>query len=75
MIMYTFFENEDLSGKTLIPFSTHEGSGLADFDRKLSDTVKDSTILKGFSVRGYDAQNKQDSVREEVKNWLASLDY
>ena len=75
MIMYTFFENEDLSGKTLIPFSTHEGSGLAGFDRKLSDTVKDSTILKGFSVRGYDAQNKQDSVREEVKDWLASLVY
>ena len=31
MIMYTFFENnaEGLSGKTLIPFSTHEGSGLS----------------------------------------------
>jgi len=29
MIMYTFFENnsDELSGKTLIPFSTHEGSG------------------------------------------------
>ena len=35
MIMYTFFEeNADaLAGKTLIPFSTHEGSGLAGFDR------------------------------------------
>ena len=81
MIMYTFFENEDLSGKTLIPFSTHEGSGLAGFDKKLSDTVKDAEVLKGFSVRGYDAQKKQDSVREEVnvreevKNWLASLAY
>jgi flavodoxin len=75
MIMYTFFENEDLSGKTLIPFSTHEGSGLAGFDRKLSDTISDAEVLKGFSVRGYDAQNKQDSVREEVKDWLASLAY
>ena len=30
MICYTFFENnaDALAGKTLIPFSTHEGSGL-----------------------------------------------
>ena len=28
MIMYTVFENNDFAGKTLIPFSTHEGSGL-----------------------------------------------
>ena len=27
MICYTFFESEDLSGKTLYPFSTHAGSG------------------------------------------------
>lgn len=34
MIMYTVFENNDFSGKTLIPFSTHEGSGLSGFDKK-----------------------------------------
>ena len=34
MIMYTFFENnaDALAGKTLIPFSTHEGSGLSGFE-------------------------------------------
>ena len=41
MIMYTFFEeNADaLSGKTLVPFSTHEGSGLSGFDKKLSSAI------------------------------------
>ncbi len=41
MIMYTFFEQnrDSLADKTLIPFSTHEGSGLAGFDRKLRSAV------------------------------------
>lgn len=75
MIMYTFFENEDLSGKTLIPFSTHEGSGLSGFDKKLASTCPDSTILDGLAIRGNDAQNNQDSVRQSVNDWISGLEY
>ena len=75
MIMYTFFENEDLSGKTLIPFSTHEGSGLSGFDRKLSSACPDATVLDGLAVRGNDAQNNQDSVRQSVNDWVSGLGY
>ena len=75
MIMYTFFENEDLSGKTLIPFSTHEGSGLSGFDRKLSSACPDATVLDGLAVRGNDAQNNQDSVRQSVSDWVSGLGY
>ena len=75
MIMYTFFEeNADaLAGKNLVPFSTHEGSGLSGFDEKLSSAVPGSTVLKGFATKGNDCQNKQDSVRESVKEWIAEL--
>ena len=75
MIMYTFFEEnaEALSGKTLVPFSTHEGSGLSGFDKKLSSAIPDSTVLKGLATRGNDCQNQQDSVREAVRNWIAEL--
>ena len=73
MILYTFFEKEDLSGKTLIPFSTHEGSGLAGFDSKLAAACPDSTVAGGLAIRGYDAQNDQDAVRESVKNWIEGL--
>ncbi|MBR2755028.1 MAG: flavodoxin [Lachnospiraceae bacterium] len=73
MIMYTFFENEDLSGKTLIPFSTHEGSGLSGFDQKLSAACPDSEVLDGLAIRGNDAQNDQDGVRSDVNEWLAGL--
>ena len=75
MILYTFFETnaEALSGKKLVPFSTHEGSGLSGFDRKLSAACPDSTVLKGLAVRGSDAQNRQDAVRRSVSAWLSEL--
>ncbi len=75
MIMYTFFEEnaEALSGKTLVPFSTHEGSGLSGFDKKLSAAIPESSVLKGLATRGNDCQNKQGSVRKSVNDWIAGL--
>ena len=75
MIMYTVFENNDFSGKTLIPFSTHEGSGLSGFDKKLQSACPDAEVLKGLAVRGNDAQNSQDQVRESVNSWLTELGF
>ena len=77
MIMYTFFENnaEVLSEKTLVPFSTHEGSGLSGFDKKLARVCPDADILSGLAIRGNDCRNRQDSVREDVAGWLSGLGY
>lgn len=74
MIMYTVFENNDFTGKTLIPFSTHEGSGLAGFDTKMASECPNSTVLEGLAVRGSDAQNDQDNVRSAVKEWLSNIE-
>ena len=73
MIMYTVFENNDFSGKTLVPFSTHEGSGLSGFDKKLQSACPDAEVLKGLAIRGQDAQNDQDKVRASVNGWLKDL--
>ena len=77
MICYTFFEKEAdaLDGKTVIPFSTHEGSGLSGFDRKLSSVLPNCKIGKGLAISGSDAQNSRDKVRNAVKNWLSKLGY
>ena len=75
MIMYTFFENSDLSGKQLIPFSTHAGSGLSGFDKKLAAACPDSDVLEGLAIRGADTQNDPESVRASVAEWLAKLGY
>ena len=75
MICYTYFEANDFSGKTLIPFSTHEGSGLSGFGSKLSSAASGADVKTGLSIRGQDAQNKQGDVRETVKDWLAGLGF
>ena len=75
MIMYTLFENNDFSGKKLIPFSTHEGSGLSGFDRKLAAAIPNAEVLTGLAIRGNDCQNKQNSVHQSVNAWLEGLGF
>ncbi len=75
MICYTYFEANDFSGKTLIPFSTHEGSGLSGFDSKLSNAAPGADVKAGLAIRGQDAQNKQSDVRADVKEWLTGLGF
>ena len=75
MIMYTVFENNDFSGKTLIPFSTHEGSGLSGFDKKLGSAIPGATVGRGLAVRGNDAQNDREAARDSVNGWLDGLGF
>ncbi len=75
MIMYTVFESTPISSKTLVPFSTHAGSGLSGFDRSLAAAYPDCTIAKGLAVAGTDAQNNQDKVRSSVESWLNDLGF
>ena len=74
-ICYTYFEANDFFGKTLIPFSTHEGSGLSGFDTKLFGAAPGADVKTGLAVQGQDAQNRQSDVRESVKDWLAELGF
>ena len=75
MIMYTLFENNDFSGKVLVPFSTHEGSGLSGFDKKLEKACPNSTVLSGLAIRGQDAQKNKDTVEKAVNDWVNGLSY
>ena len=75
MIMYTFFESEDLSAKILIPFCTSEGSGLSGFDKKLASACPNATVRDGLAIRGNEAQNNRDSAKAKVDTWLESLGY
>lgn len=70
MIMYTLFEKVDMNGKTIVPFSTHGGSGLSGFDNKLKTLYPNATIAKGLAITGTDAQNKKDKVKTEVLKWI-----
>lgn len=69
MILKTFLETYDLSGKMVIPFSTNEGSGWGSSLRDLQSLCPDSDILTGFSTRGQNAKNAST----DVQRWLAGL--
>ena len=75
MPVYTFIEKHSWQGKTVIPFCTHEGSGLSGTENKLKAACKGATVLKGLAVRGATAQNAQAQAKESVNNWLGKLKY
>ena len=72
-IVYTFMEAYDFSGKTVIPFNTHEGSGQAHSQRDIEGLLTSATVLKGLAVRGTKAQNDADGTGTDVANWLKSI--
>lgn len=71
MAMYSFFENNDLSGKTIIPFSVHGGSGLAGTVETIESLANGATVESDnvLSVSRNDVPDAQG----EVKDWLKSL--
>ena len=72
-IVYTFMENHDFVGKTVIPFNTHEGSGQSHSQRDIENTLPDATVLHGLAVRGATAQNDPDATTKAVSDWLSGL--
>lgn len=65
----TFLSEYDLSGKTIVPFCTHLGSGQGQTVSEISRLCPKSTLLDGIAVRGPDAKNAQD----EVSGWLRKI--
>lgn len=52
MAVYTFLENYDMSGKTLIPFCTHEGSGMGISERELKRICPKADVVRGLAIHG-----------------------
>lgn len=72
MICYTFLESYDFSGKTIVPFCTHAGSGDAGTQSKIQSAAPNATVKEVLAITGTDAQNERDSVKSKVTEWLAS---
>ena len=70
-IMFTFFKKYDLNGKTLIPFTTHEGSGLGRCVDDLKTAYPKAEVKGEFSMYGHDVR----SGKATVKKWLKKLGY
>ena len=68
-VMFTFFKDHDLSGKTVIPFTTHEGSGLASTVRDVKKAWPKATVKDGFAIYGHEVRTG----RAQVEKWLKGL--
>lgn len=70
-VMFTFFDKYDLNGKTIIPFTTHEGSGLGSVVNDLKKLYPNAKFEKALAVKGTDAR----SSKERVEKWLQELGF
>ncbi|MDE6023367.1 MAG: flavodoxin [Muribaculaceae bacterium] len=77
MCVCSFIDKHDWNGKTVIPFITHEGSGMGGTDRKIAAECKGATTLtgKGLAVQGRIAQENQASAKKSVEKWLDGLGF
>ena len=72
MAVYTFIESYDFKGKTLIPFSTHEGTGFCG-TRGMENLG--ARLLDGIGIYGHVAQNDRKEAQKLVLAWLKKLGY
>lgn len=70
MAVYTFIEKHNWQGKTVIPFCTHEGSGLASTEKSLGKACNGAILLEGIAIQGRIAQNAKDRVEQLIMGWL-----
>lgn len=68
-VMFTLFKDIDLTGKTVIPFTTHEGSGLANCVSDVKKAFPKATVTKAFSIYGHEVRSE----KVKVERWLKSL--
>ncbi len=69
MIIYTFFDTYDLSGKTIAPFNTSGGSGLSRTVGTIRELEPDATVTEGFTV----LSDNVDNAMSDVEEWIDSL--
>ena len=68
-VMFTLFKDINLDGKTVIPFTTHEGSGLASCVSDVKREFPKANVTKGWSIYGHEVRTG----RAKVEKWLQGI--
>lgn len=70
MPLYSFLEEYDFSGKTIIPFTTHGGSGLSRTVQTIQELQPDAAVVENsLSI----SRNNVPDAQSEVSDWIAGL--
>ena len=59
----------NVKGKTVIPFTTHEGSGLANCVEDVKKAFPGANVQKGFSIYGHEVRTE----KAKVEKWINEL--
>lgn len=71
MPLHTFFDEYDFSGKTIIPFNSHGGSGFSNTIEEIKELQPDANISdEGLSI----SRDKVADSVQDVTDWAKSLD-
>ena len=71
MPVWTFLEEYDFSGKTIIPFTTHGGSGFSRTIQTISELQPNATVISdGLSI----SRNSVSGAENDVVDWVNGLD-
>ena len=70
-VMFTLFKDINLDGKTVIPFTTHEGSGLASCVKDVKKAFPKAKVTGEFSIYGHEFRTG----KAKVEKWLKGLGY
>ena len=68
MPMYTFIESYNFDGKTVIPFTTHRGSGMGDVREEIENLMPNANVKQGFAVNGDSAANAKDEILKKLES-------
>lgn len=71
-ILYSFFDEYDFSGKTLIPFNVHNGSRFSGTIETIQELEPGATVITdSFTVSERDVADASG----DVADWLSGLGY
>lgn len=70
-VMYSFFDEYDFSGKTILPFCTHNGSRLAETVEEIKQLEPDAAVTDGFCIHFENVANAPG----EIEMWLQDIGY
>lgn len=66
--VFTFLESADFSGKKILPFCTHEGSGMGRSESDIKKLCPNATVAKGLAINGSSCKGAESSVNK----WLSA---
>lgn len=64
MPVFTFLEEYDFSGKTIIPFTTYGNGGWGKSLNSIKDVLTESTILDGIAIQEHELESTEQEVTE-----------